>query len=141
MGKSSLSLLCFHYRTPCLQIRLSKQQTLKKAKRLRKRIIRRGAPLVNPRDFSPKTLTKRPPCATMRKRQRRKNSRQQSAAERSRMVQGFDRKVWNQPGSSKMKKFVYCEGMMVTDAKRNLTGSLRYQRHVSKKLMMRAGFS
>lgn len=26
--------------------------------------------------------------------------------ERSRMVQGFDRKVWNQPGSSKMKKFV-----------------------------------
>ncbi|CDA86655.1 unknown [Clostridium sp. CAG:230] len=40
-----------------------------------------------------------------------------------------------------MKKFVYCEGMMVTDAKRNLTGSLRYQRHVSKKLMMRAGFS
>jgi hypothetical protein len=61
--------------------------------------------------------------------------------ERSRMVQGFDRKVWNQPGSSKMKKFVYCEGMMVTDAKRNLTGSLRYQRHVSKKLMMRAGFS
>ena len=40
-----------------------------------------------------------------------------------------------------MKKFVYCEGMMVTDAKRNLTGSLRYQGHVSKKLMMRAGFS
>ena len=61
--------------------------------------------------------------------------------ERSRMVQGFDRKVWNQPGSSKMKKLVYCEGMMVTDAKRNLTGSLRYQSHVSKKLMMRAGFS